>query len=199
MREVVKKGYDEGDYAGHYRMDENLDAEDKKYFSKMMKLIPEKSKILDLGCGVGMPHDLFLVKQGYDITGVDLSKKHIDSAKKNVPSAAYFCGDFFEIDFPEKSFDAIISLYAIFHIPREEHEKLLNRINKLLKKNGIILITLGAREMKMDVDDFVGSKMAWSSFSVEENKELIKNAGFEILHAEVEITKEKHLWILAKK
>ena len=199
MREVVKKGYDEGDYAGHYRMDENLDVEDKKYFSKMMKLIPEKSKILDLGCGVGMPHDLFLVKQGYDVTGVDLSKKHIEAAKQNVPEAKYFCGDFFEIDFPEESFDAIISLYAIFHIPREEHEKLLNRINKLLKKNGIILITLGAREMKMDVDDFVGSKMAWSSFSVEENKELIKKAGFEILHAEVEITKEKHLWILAKK
>lgn len=198
MREIVEKGYESGDYAEQYRKDDSLDKEDRKYLEILIKLLPKGARILDLGCGVGIPHDKFLIKQGFKVVGVDISKKHIDAAKKNNPEAEYIHGDFSRLTLKENSFDAIISLYAIFHIPREEHEGILNKINKLLKKDGIILITLGAEEMKMDVHDFVGANMAWSSFSAEENKELVKNAGFEIIHAEVEITDEKHLWILAK-
>ena len=55
-------------------------------------------------------------------------------------------------------------------------------MNQLLKKDGHILITLGAESMKMVINkNFVGAPMAWSSYSVEQNKKMVQKAGFEIL------------------
>jgi cyclopropane fatty-acyl-phospholipid synthase-like methyltransferase len=120
-------------------------------------------------------------------------------AKENVKDANYFVDDFFTNKIKGK-FDAIVSFYAIFHVPRIEHPKLMKHINSLLKKNGLILLTLGAYSMKKDIeDDFVGAQMAWSSYSVQKNKKMIIDAGFKILMAVEDYRHEKHLWILAQK
>ncbi len=73
-------------------------------------------------------------------------------------------------------------------------------MNSLLKKEGYILITLGAKSMKYAVNpNFVGAPMAWSSYSVENNKKLVSKTGFKILMAVEDYRTEKHLWLLAKK
>ncbi|MFT4313310.1 MAG: hypothetical protein ACMXYA_02795 [Candidatus Woesearchaeota archaeon] len=54
--------------------------------------------------------------------------------------------------------------------------------------------------MKYDTsDNFAGSKMAWSSYTVEKNKQLVRDAGFDIILAAEDYRTERHLWILAKK
>ena len=54
--------------------------------------------------------------------------------------------------------------------------------------------------MKCDINpDFVGAPMAWSSYSVEKNKQLVQEAGFDIIMAVEDYRTERHLWILAKK
>lgn len=197
MRELVTKGYDEGKYDKVYaRKNTKLEAFEKYMCDELISRTKKGSKILDLGCGVGLPHDGYFVKNKFSLTGVDISKKHIEQAKKNV-KAKYFVGDFFSV---KGKFDAIVSFYAIFHIPRKEHKQLLKHIHSMLKKEGHILITLGVEDMKCDVSkDFVGAPMAWSSYTVEKNKKLITDAGFEILIAAEDYRTEKHLWILARK
>ena len=44
--------------------------------------IKPKSKILDLACGVGR-HSIYLSEKGFDVVGIDKSKKNILTAKKN--------------------------------------------------------------------------------------------------------------------
>ncbi|MBR9677555.1 class I SAM-dependent methyltransferase [Candidatus Woesearchaeota archaeon] len=198
MRKIVQEGYDKGDYQQFYRTDDSLNSCEKRFMKKFTELISKNAKVLDLGSGIGLPYDKHLVKEGYSITGIDISQKHVDTAKENVPQAKYIKGDFSTLKFNEK-FNAIISFYAIFHIPREEHKALFEKINSLLTNKGVILITMGADDMKLAVDDFVGSKMAWSSYSIEENKRLVEKAGFKILYFEEEKEKEHHLWILAQK
>lgn len=46
----------------------------EKYF------IEQNSEVIDLGCGVGT-FDFFLAAQGYNVIGVDISDKAIDTAK----------------------------------------------------------------------------------------------------------------------
>jgi SAM-dependent methyltransferase len=200
MRKLVREGYNEGSYEKVYkREDKKLDPFDKLMCDELISRLPKNSKILDLGCGTGLPYDKYFIDNNMDLTGIDISEKHINLAKKNVKNTKYLVGDFFSEDIKGK-FDAIISFFAIFHIPRTEHKKLLKRINSLLQKRGYILITLGAEDMKCDVNsDFVGAPMAWSSYSVEKNKQLIRDAGFEIIMASEDYRTEKHLWIFAKK
>jgi SAM-dependent methyltransferase len=200
MRKLVKQGYNTGNYEKFYDREKNiLDLFDKLMCDELISRLNKNSKILDLGCGIGLPHDKYFVDNKMALTGIDISEKHIALAKKNVKSAKYIVGDFFSKDVLGK-FDAVISYFAIFHIPRTEHLKLFKRINSLLNKNGYILITLGAEEMKCDVNqDFVGAPMAWSSYSVEKNKQLVQEAGFDIIMAVEDYRTERHLWILAKK
>ena len=202
MRDLVKEGYNKGEYAEVYaRKSTKLESFEKYICEEFNSRLKKSSKILDLGCGVGLPYDGYFVKKGHLVTGVDLSEKHIELAKKNVKSAKYILGDFFSNKIKGK-YDVIVSFYAIFHIPRTEHKKLFQRMYNLLKKNGYVLIVLGVEAMKYDVNpDFVGAPMAWSSYSVEKNKKLLKEAGFKILMAVEDYRDkgERHLWILAEK
>ena len=200
MRKLVRQGYNEGNYNKFYdRKSSKLTPFDKLMCDELISRLKEDSQILDLGCGTGLPYDKYFVKNKMNLTGIDISEKHIELAKKNVKTAKYLVGDFFSKDIKEK-FDAIVSFFAIFHIPRTEHKKLFERINSLLKNNGYILLTLGADSMKYDVNpNFAGAPMAWSSYSVENNKKLVCRAGFEILLVVEDYRTERHLWILAKK
>ncbi len=197
MRNLVKQGYNSGKFYETYTRTK-LDPLERAMFSEFFSRI-KGNKILDFGCGNGIPYDRFLVNQGFNLTGIDISEKHILSARKKV-NATFILGDFSEYKFKEK-YDAIVSFFAIFHIPRTEHKSLLKKMHSLLKKNGLILITLGASDMKCDVENFVGSKMAWSSYSIEKNKKLVEACGFEIIFSldDNRYENERHLWILAKK
>ena len=201
MREKVRQGYEAGDYEGQYRNNRGIRPEEEELFDKLFEKIPEKGEVVDLGCGTGEPFDRFLVDQGYDVTGVDLVEKHIYAARKHVPEAHFFQGDFFDVKAEKGKFDAVVSFYAIFHVPREEHSDLFEHINNLLREDGTILVTLGGSEMdEHQNEDWADSEMVWSSYSQEKNLELIENAGFDIVETyEEESDEEHHLWVLAEK
>jgi len=200
MRTLVRHGYNEGNYEKFYDRESSLLTPfDKLMCDELISRLKGNPKIVDLGCGSGLPYDKYFVDKKISVVGIDISEKHIALAKKNVKNAKYIVGDFFSKDI-HGTVDAIVSFFALFHIPRTEHKNLLTRINSLLKKEGYILITLGAESMKCYVNpNFVGAPMAWSSYSVEKNKQLVRDAGFEILMAIEDYRTERHLWILAKK
>lgn len=202
MRKIVEKGYDRGNYSSAFRTSKKPNKMEKIFLDKLIQLIPKNAKVLDLGSGVGIPFDKYLVDNKIKVTGIDISQKHVNLAKKNVPKAKFIKGDFSRYNFKER-FDAIISFYAIFHIPREEHHELFSKMYELLNKRGIILVTLGAKEYKYDVNpNFVGAPMAWSQYSANKYRIMLKKIGFKIIKATFEGTpkdQEYHFWVLAKK
>jgi cyclopropane fatty-acyl-phospholipid synthase-like methyltransferase len=199
MREEVKEGYEKADYEGDYRKDRQLQDKEKQLFQEVFDRMTEDAEVLDLGCGFGLPFDRYIVEKGFDVTGVDIAEKHVKQARDNVPEAEFIQGDFFEQDFGENSFDAIVSFYAIFHIPREEHKELFEKIRYWLKEDGVILVTMGLDEMDQHKGEIGGEEMVWSSYSQEENVRLVKEAGFNVLETYVEDWREEtHQWILAE-
>src|SRR6056297_542997 len=68
--------------------------------------------VLDLGCGRGR-HSITLAQRGYQVTGIDLSNKAIEKAKriagqKNLNNVKFFVRDM--RDPLPKQFDAIVNL-----------------------------------------------------------------------------------------
>jgi cyclopropane fatty-acyl-phospholipid synthase-like methyltransferase len=171
-----------------------------KYLEKFVKLLKPNSKILDLGCGAGKPIDEFLVKKGFKVIGLDISEKQIELAKKNVPEGEFYLKDISLLKKEEYQIDAIVSFYAIFHISRESHFELFKKINSFLPKGGLILVTMGSSEWEGIENDFHGTKMSWSHYGQEKNREIIEKADFEILLDEIDTSGgEKHQIIIAKK
>jgi len=196
-RKLVKTGYNQ--CAKNYADNRDL-FKNQKYLEGLAEKLPLKAKVLDIGCGSGVPVDKYLSIKGFQITGIDISEEMVKLAKENLPHGNFLVKDMAEIDFPESSFDAIVSFYAIFHIPREEHLPLLNKLHTLLKTDGYLLITMGSSDWEGTEDDFHGAKMFWSHYDKDKNVELVKQAGFKIIYDTVDTSGgEKHLVIFAQK
>lgn len=166
-------------------------------------MIGRGSRVLDLGCGAGIPTTVELA-QRFVVTGIDASLRQIEAARRNVPNATFIHGDFATADFPPGSFDAAIALYAISHVPREEHADLFVRIASWLPIGGLFLATLGARDSPDWSGEWLGSQMFFSSFDADRNRQLVADAGFDLLRAEVIDTVEPEgptpfLWVLARR
>ena len=64
-----------------------------------------------------------------------------------------------EVDFEEAFLDAVVSFYAVEHVPRERHAELLRRIHGWLRPGGLLLFTVEARETHDTVGDWLGEPM----------------------------------------
>jgi hypothetical protein len=98
----------------------------------------------------------------------------------------------------------VISSYAIIHVPRTEHQALLQRIAGWLQPGGLLVATMGAMESEGMEDDWLGAPMYWSHFDAETNQRLVASAGLEIVDSRLDIADEDgqpvtHLWIVARK
>lgn len=164
-KDIVKEGYDKVSRA--YRGD-TFDPRDDPYYFKLMDLllthIKKGSEILDLGCGCGIPAVRDLAVQ-HDVTGVDISPVQVERARSLVPSAKFVCADMTKLTLSGGSFDAILSLYAIIHIPLEEQPDLFRNISKWLNQGGWLLCTVGHSAWTGTEEDWLdvpGATMFWS-------------------------------------
>lgn len=107
-------------------------------------------KILDLGCGTGFCFKYF--KKEYpqcQITGIDLSPRMINIAKKLVPKedlgkVKFVHGDILEETerLPSNSYDIVTCLWTLGY---RRPKKLLNQIYRVLKRNGTIGIICNSK------------------------------------------------------
>ena len=171
----------------------------QRYLERFAELVPEGSSILDVGCGGGLPVDGFLIDRGYQVHGIDLSSRMIELALANVPQATYELANMSELQPSQFTVGGIVSLYAIFHTPRERHAELLGTFASFLPSGGAMLISMGASDWE-GTDSFHGVDMSWSHFGSEINLDLVSDAGFAVLHAEIDHSSdESHQFIIAVK
>ena len=182
QKQIVREGYDKLSY--DYRCDATPDDYERyhDWVQLLVDRLPQGSSVLDIGCGCGLPATKLLAED-FDVTGVDFSEVQIERAKKLVPKAQFLCSDISELTFPPESYDAIVSFYAIIHMPLDEHPKLFASIAQWLRPSGYFLATIGhgawtgTEEAYLDVP---GGKMAWSHADEATNVRWLQEAGLHV-------------------
>ena len=114
-------------------------------------------RLLDLGCGAGEPFPRFFLDHGWDVVGVDFSKKMLELAARYAPRMHTYHADIQDVDFSAATFDAITCIYCLFHIPRDRHPALFHRFHRWLRPGGKALFTYATREYTGQ-DEFEGTK-----------------------------------------
>jgi SAM-dependent methyltransferase len=106
----------------------------------------------------------------------------IELARKNAPAATFKCNDIMRVELAAESFDAVVAFYVIFHLPREEHRCLFRRIYTWLRPGGYLLATVSVLNEEPYIEDnFFGTQMYWSNFSLSEYQALLADTGFTFL------------------
>jgi SAM-dependent methyltransferase len=178
------------------------DSEDVQLLQELVQRLSKGAKVLDAGCGAGVPVTRYL-SQFFDVTGVDFAEKQIRLARQLVSGAHFLCQDITQLTFAENSFDAVCSYYAIIHVPRREHHALLLNFHRMLKTSGLMLLCLGADDLEKDIHDYHGTRMYWSHYDAETNLKMVKESGFDIILSKVVADDTSpgsaHLFVLAQK
>jgi SAM-dependent methyltransferase len=172
---------------------------------ELLEGLPASPDILELGSGAGGPPTPMLAERGR-LTGVDISIEQVRLASSRVPNGRFINQDLTEIDFPDGSFDAVLALFVLTHVPSQYMPALLQRIGRWLRPSGRFLGTFSAGVGDGGVDpDWLGAPMYFDSFDPEATRRVLRSAGLSILRDEV-ITMEEpghgdvpFLWLLASK
>lgn len=115
----------------------------KEGYIKMAELVPDSTEtILDLGCGTGLELDeIFKRLPNVSVVGIDLTQAMLDKLmqKHYDKNIKLICGDYFDVDFGENSFDVAISFQTMHHFSHAEKVGLYTRICKALKSKGVYI------------------------------------------------------------
>ncbi len=191
---LVKKAYDK--IAEEYQADRHA-LNNMKELGEFAGLLPKNAKVLDVGCGAGIPVAKFLVESGFDVTGIDFSENMLRLARKNVTKATFIRKDMTKLGFADNSFDGLTAFYSIIHVPREKHFLLFKSFHRILKSIGIMLVCMGPDEWEA-TEEYYGISMFWSHYSPEKSLQMIKCAGFQTVFDKILVRgKERHYWVLA--
>jgi SAM-dependent methyltransferase len=177
--EIVRAGYNA--IADRYLAGRGEDTEDVRLLDDLVRRLPRGARVLDAGCGPGVPVTRRLSRR-HRVVGVDFSEVQIRIACRLVPRARFVCQDLTRPGFPEGTFDAVCSYYSVIHIPRRNHEAVLNHFHRLLRPRGLALLCLGAEDLEEDVvEDYLGARMYWSHFDAGTNLRLLRGCGFSVI------------------
>lgn len=115
-------------------------------------------RVLDMGCGDGVLSYL-LAKEGADVIGTDTSDDGLRFAREQVevrdPLKKLMCkfqyASVYDVPLPDESFDVVVSCEVIEHL--SEPEKMLSEAQRLLKKDGMIILTTPYRITEVPQDE----------------------------------------------
>jgi len=108
----------------------------RKEFPTFIKLL-RGDKILDLGCGSG-DHAEYFSRQGLDVTCVDLSEEMIKLCKDKGLKTELM--DIENLKFEDNSFDGILAIASLLHVPKIKIGRVVDDIYRILKDGGILYV-----------------------------------------------------------
>ena len=175
----------------------------KAIVDDLLAHVPRGADILELGCGAGGPTTQRLAAHGR-LTGVDISAEQLKRARDRIPAATFVHGDAATVELPDGGFDAVVSLYALNNLPREELGALFRRIHGWLRPGGLFLASLAASDLPAWQGDWLGVDMFFSGWDADTTLRLADEAGLEIVDHRVEAMREpegevRWLWVLASR
>ena len=121
-------------------------ADETEFYVKLIKenAQTETKTLLHLGCGAG-GHD-YIFKKHFKVTGVDISERMLEIARKTNPEVTYVHGDMRRLDLNE-CFDAVAIPDSIdYMLTLKELRKAISAASKNMKPGGVLLIVANTYE-----------------------------------------------------
>ncbi len=179
--------------------------------SKIIELSKEflekDNYLLDFGCGSGAITNK-LAKITKSIEAIDISQGMLEFAQRqaeenSIENINYLQTSIFDERFKDESFDVILAFNVLHYI--EDMPHLIERINSLLKPNGIFISSTACLKEKRSLLKYLvfvltklGIMPKTNFYKKNELETLIKNGNFDIMKSE-KISKLPEYFIVSRK
>ncbi|GHG99846.1 class I SAM-dependent DNA methyltransferase [Streptomyces lanatus] len=151
----------------------------------LIRSLAPGSRVLDLGCGTGLPTARQLAEAGFAVVGVDLSAGMVEIARAHVPGGVFHHADIADLrpggPLELGRFEAVTAFFSLLMLPRAEIPLALGTVRHLLVPGGLFALSM----VEADVDDFtipfIGTNIRVSGYLRDDLRAVVETAGFEIV------------------
>jgi len=113
--------------------------DDRLFIPLVKKHLPQKSVVLEGGCGTG--HIVHALKyQGFQAIGIDFAEQTIQKVKEAAPELDVRVGDMFALDLPDNALDGYVSVGVIEHF-WDGYEEIAREMHRTLKTGGFLFVS----------------------------------------------------------
>ena len=170
---------------------------DKKFLDEYLKLFNTNSTICSVGCGPCGHIEKYIYQKGFRIIGIDISEKCIEIARKNNPTIQFEVGDFSKTNYEDNYFDGLVSYYSIVDSPKIYLDKIFKEFNRVLKKNGYLLLVVKEGNTEGYTKELLGieTEIYFSLFTEYEIRTILERNDFEVVKMSIRKPYEEEIQI----
>jgi trans-aconitate methyltransferase len=130
--------------------------------------LPCRARVLDHGCGAGLPTARQLADSGLEVLGVDESERMLRLARQRVPAARFEQRDLRELDPDLGTFDAVTSFFALLMLSQADIPRVLTGLAARMREGGLLALGMVAGDLDAVEIEFLGVPMAVSAYPTAE-------------------------------
>lgn len=152
---------------------------DKGWHDRFIAHLATGARVLDLGCGSGLPVALHLVQHGLMVTGVDASPTLISLCRRRMPEHEWIVAEMQSLAL-HRRFDGILGWDSLFHLT-PEHQRTMFTVFAAHAAPGALLLFNTGHEQGEILGEYRGEPLYHASLDPEEYQQLLDQSGFELV------------------
>lgn len=156
---------------------------ERQWIDRFLAMVPEGGRVLDLGCGSGVPIAKHVIEQGRGVTGVDSSPEMIALFKANCPGQPALVQDMRSL-LLIRTFDGLIAWDSFLYLNHDDQRGMFVILQSHARPGAPLLFTTGYYHGEA-TGTLEGELLYHASLLPTEYALLLGNHGFHVVaHAE---------------
>ena len=148
--------------------------------------LPAGARVLDLGCGTGVPTAEMLTDIGHQVLGIDVSTAMLGHARHTVPAAAFLQRDMRDLDGSLGVFDAAAVFFSLSMLPRAAVPVVLRRLRAVLRRGAAVTIGMVEGDLDHSPQQLLDQQVRLTAYPQADLVALARGAGLHVIEVDAE-------------